>query len=110
MAGQGISQKRETVLSGFVPATRDTAAPRGLAEQRAPAGEAQGGGSGLRLFPWGTWPLSLCLDPPGRRSSGRGALCFLPALRARGFPGSGLIVTGFSEGVPSARNIPDFKG
>lgn len=50
------------------------------------------------------------VDPPGGRRIGRAALCFPPALRARGSPGSGLTVMGISEGVPSARDIPEFRG
>lgn len=46
MAGPGISQGRDPVLLGFVPAVGGAAAPRGLPGQRALAGEVQGGGQG----------------------------------------------------------------
>ena len=78
MAGPGTSQEREPIESGFVPAARDRAAPWGLAEQRALAGEAQGGGQGRGSF---HGALGLCLSAWTRQEEG--ALAGVPCASLR---------------------------
>lgn len=56
VAGPGIGKGREPILLGFVPAARDTAAPRGLQSKEPWPGTCRVGGSGPGLF-----PLGLCL-------------------------------------------------